>query len=110
MAKTIGKTPEKDKGPGKRLIIESLSIRDARVSYAPALLQGRSLTLSLPSIELRNIGKSKRGVTAGEMAAEIAGALKTQVTNAVTQSIRNAGQGIGDAAKGVRDKVKRLFK
>lgn len=111
VAKTIGKSaPEKDKGPGKKLILEVLSIRDAKVSYAPALLQGKSLTLSLPNIELRNLGKAKGGVTAGELASEITAALKSQVTRAVTQSVKGAAEAVGNAAKGVGDKVKGLFK
>ncbi len=109
--RTAGKPdPAKKKEPGKKLIVEHLSIHDAKVSYAPALLGGKSITLPLPNIDLRNIGKAKGGVTGGELAGEITGALKTQVTSAVSNSVKGAAESVGNAAKGVGDKVKGLFK
>lgn len=109
--RTVGKPdPAKKNEPGKKLIVETLSIRDAKVSYAPAMLQGKSMTLPLPNIELHNLGKAKGGVTGGELASEITGALKSQVTHAVSNSMKGAADAVGNAAKGVGDKVKGLFK
>lgn len=110
--RTLGKgdPAAKDKPPGKKLIVEALSIRDAKVSYAPALLQGKKIELPLPNIELRNLGKAKGGITSGELAGEVVGALKSQVTHAVTQPIKGAAEAVGNAARGVGEKVKGLFK
>lgn len=109
--RTVGKPdPAKKNDPGKKMIVELLSIHGAKVSYAPAMMGGKSITLPLPKIDLRNIGKSKGGVTGGELAAEITGALKSQVTNAVSNSVKGAAEAVGNAAKGVGDKVKGLFK
>ena len=112
VTRTVGKSDPaaKDKQPAKKLIVDALSIRDAKVSYAPALLQGKSITLSLPNIELRNIGRAKGGVTAGELASEIVGALKGQLVHAVSQSVKGAAEAVGNAASGVGNKVKGLFK
>lgn len=109
--RTIGKPdPAKKSGPGKKLIVEHLAIHDAKVNYAPALMGGKSITLPVPNIDLRNIGKAKGGVTSGELAAEITGALKSQVTSAVSNSVKGAAGAVGSAAKGVGDKVKGFFK
>jgi len=112
LQRTLGKRePEaKDKAPGKKLIVEALVIRDAKVSYAPATLQGKKVELPLPPIELRNIGKAKGGVTSGELAGEVIAALKGQVSRAVTQPFKGAAEAAGNAARGVGDKVKGLFK
>jgi uncharacterized protein involved in outer membrane biogenesis len=109
---TAGKSDPaaKDKQPAKKLIVDALSIRDAKVSYAPALLQGKSITLSLPNIELRNIGRAKGGITSGELASEIVGVLKGQLVHAVSQSVKGVAEAVGNAAQGVGDKVKGLFK
>ena len=99
--RNLGKsgTPDKDKpkGPGKKLIIEHLSIHDAKVSYAPALLQGKSITVPLPNIDLRNLGKARGGATPAQLTSEVMGAIKAQVMQAVTQPIR----GVGDTIKGL---------
>ena len=99
--RTLGKsgTPDKDKpeGPGKKLIIEHLSIHDAKVSYAPALLQGKSITVPLPNIDLRNLGKARGGATPAQLTSEVMGAIKAQVMHAMTQPIR----GMGDTIKGL---------
>lgn len=98
--RTLG-APDKDKpkSPGKKLIIEHLSIHDAKVSYAPALLQGKSITVPLPNIDLRNLGKARGGATPAQLTSEVMGAIKAQVVHAVTQPI-----------KGVSDTIKGLFK
>ena len=112
VTRTVGKSDSaaKDKQPAKKLIVDSLSIRDAKVSYAPALLQGKSITLSLPNIELRNIGRAKGGVTSGELASEIVAALKGQLVHTVAQSVTGAAGAAVDATKSVGSKIKGLFK
>lgn len=106
----LGERKDDPKEPGRKMIVEHLSIRDAKVSYAPAILQGKSITVPMPDIDLRNLGKSRGGVTAGELSAEVVGALKAQVMHAVTRPIKGVTDAVGNAAKGVGDTVKGLFK
>ncbi len=100
----------KDKAPAKKLIVDVLSIRDAKVSYAPALLKGKTITLPLPNIELRNIGRARGGVTPGELVSEIITALKGQLVHAVAESVKGAAGAAVDATKSVGSKIKGLFK
>jgi uncharacterized protein involved in outer membrane biogenesis len=103
-----------DSKPARKLIVEHLSIRDARVSYAPGALQGKTIDFSLPNIEMRNIGKAKGGVTPAELVTEITAAVEAQIIRSLNQTLKGAagavGKSVGDAARGVGDKVKGLFK
>lgn len=104
----------KDNKPARKLIVELLSIRDAKVSYAPGALQGKTVDFSLPNIEMRNIGKAKGGVTPAELVKEITAAVEAQIMRSLNQTLKGAagavGKSIGDAAGSVSDKVKGFFK
>jgi len=99
----------KDREPGKKMIVELLSIRDARVSYAPAVLKGKSLDISLPDIELKDIGKDRGGVTGAQLAKAITDALKPRITRSVAGAAKGVGNAAGNALKGVGAGIKGLF-
>lgn len=65
--------------PGKRMIIELLTVRDARVEVSAPFMQGRTVSLSLPDITLKDIGRATGGVTPAELGQVIAGALKSRL-------------------------------
>ncbi len=106
--RSLGKgKKEKDKSsPGKKMIVEHLSIRDIKVTYSPILLEGNGFEISLPDIALRDIGKAKGGVTSAELAKVVMDALMTRMTRAITDTLRNTA----DITKSVTDSVKGLFK
>lgn len=70
-------------GGGKKLIIEKLSILNGKANVSAAILQGKTMSVDLPDIVLKDIGKSKGGATPGEVANKILGALKKNVDGAV---------------------------
>ena len=102
----LGREPKKRADPGKKMIVEMLSIRQARVGYAPALLKGKSVDIALPDIELKNIGKDRGGVTGPQLAKAIADALKSRINSSVAGTAKGighaAGKALNDAAKGIR--------
>ena len=59
-------------------------MRDARAEASAAFMDGRTVAVPLPDITLRHLGKSRGGVTAGELGQEIVGALKSRLTGAVS--------------------------
>lgn len=65
----------------KRFIIESLQIRNGKVR-----LTGRDTVMDLPTVQLRNVGKSQGGMTGGE----IAGMVVKQMTQATVASAARA--------------------
>lgn len=81
-----------DKEPGKKLIIEVFSIRNAKVSY------GDALSLPLPDIELHNIGKDKGGASSASVVKSIIGAVNGKLVGSIA---RGVVEGVGSAVKGV---------
>jgi hypothetical protein len=68
---------------GPKIIIESLIIRDGTISVSAALLEGKKLSVPLPAIHLKDIGKDKGGASPGEVAEEIMAAVTDGATLAV---------------------------
>lgn len=99
----LGSSREKDKKaePGKKMIIESLAIRGAKVNY------NDMIELSLPDIELRNIGKKHGGATSAQVVKAVITELNTQLAIALAKSA--AIGAVGGAAIGIGVGVKRLF-
>ena len=102
-----GKDKEKKEtsgsGGGKKLIIDSFIIRNAKVNYSG------TVDLSLPDIELRNIGKKTGGATPGQVTKAIIAELnsKMMVALAKTAAIGAVGGpviGAGMAIKGMLGK------
>jgi hypothetical protein len=87
-----GKGKSADKEPGKKLIIEVFSIRNAKVSY------GGALDLSLPDIELHNIGKDKGGASPASVVKSIIGAVNGKLAGSIAKGVV---EGVGSAVKGV---------
>lgn len=106
--------PSSGKASGKKLIVEELTIRDAKAQASAPFMDGKTVTVSLPDLILHNLGKAKGGITPGELGQEIVGALKKQLSGAVSfdklgKAIsEKAGEAKKSAGKAV-DKVKSLF-
>lgn len=95
---------EKDgKGAARKLIIDSLAIRNARVNY------NGTLDLSLPDIELRNVGKNSGGVTSAQLTKLIIAELNNKIALELVKAgaigiFGGAAIGAGMALKGLLDK------
>ena len=114
------KAAPKEEG-GKKLIIEDLRIQDAKVTAAA---MGQQLSQGLPTIQLKDIGKSKGGATPAEVVEQILAALQQQVSRAAqsmgADKLKDAAKGAldnatkgaipgGDTTKGATDAIKGLF-
>jgi hypothetical protein len=71
----------KDETAAKRFIIGSLQIRNGKIR-----LTGRDTVIDLPTLQLRDVGKSRGGMTG----AEIAGIVVKQMTQATVSSAARA--------------------
>lgn len=110
--------PSSGKPSGKKLIVEELTIRDAKAEASAPFLDGKTVAISLPDVTLHNLGKAKGGITPGELGQEIAGALKKQLSGAVSfdKLGKAIGEKAGEVAKSTKevagksvDKIKSLF-
>ena len=101
--------PQEKPKPGekeKKFIVQEFSIRDAKAQASAAFMGGKTVTVPLPDIQLRDLGKAKGGATAGELAAEMTAAVKAKLTGAVSfdslmKSAGNALDKAGQAIKGL---------
>lgn len=100
--------PTDSKQEGKKLIVEELTIRDARAQASAAFMNGKTVTVPLPDITLKNLGKAKGGISPGELGQEIAGALKAKLSAAV--SFDRLMKSTGEALEKAGAAVKGLFK
>ncbi len=89
---------------GKKLIVEEFTVRNARAEASAAFLQGKTVAVLLPDITLRDLGKRKGGISAGELGQEIAQAMKQNLAAAVSfdSLARSAGQALDKAGNAVR--------
>jgi hypothetical protein len=89
----------------RRFIIESLVIRGGKVIMTTAGLRGQGINFDLPEVQLRDIGKSRNGVTASEAAALVVAALQVKIAQKVLTNmdlLRKGGvEGAIDALKGL---------
>lgn len=77
-----GEKKEKDsKGESKKMIIDSLAIRGAKVNY------NGMLNLSLPDIELNNVGKKTGGATSAQVVKAIIAELNAKIALEVAKSV-----------------------
>lgn len=90
-----------DKGAATKLIIDSLVIRNAQVNY------NGTLDLSLPDIELRNVGKNSGGVTSAQLTKLIITELNSKIALALAKA--GAIGIVGGAAIGVGMAIKELL-
>ena len=108
---------EKEKKPGKKVVIEEFSLNNAKVSYASGITLGKSITVPLPSLVIRDIGKKSGGATAADALTEVINGILGGLSQAVTgisgaasdllKGVSGAADGLlkgaGDATKGATD-------
>lgn len=107
--KTAGGEPSSaGDGGGKKVVIENLYIRDGRVNVSADFLQGKQTGTNLPTIHLKDIGKSSGGASPTAVAEQVIAAITKAATGAVAKldvgAIKDAlqkemGAKIGDVQK-----------
>ena len=105
--------PEKKQGAAKKVIIEDFQLNGAKVNVTITALGGKKLTLPLPNIKMKDIGKSSGGANPAEVVSEVFNSISKAVMDAVTSStdvagkaLKDAGGAATDAAKGATDAAK----
>lgn len=99
--------PQEKPKPGekeKKFIVQEFTVRDAKAQASAAFMDGKTVTVPLPDIHLRDLGKAKGGATAGELAAEMTAAVKAQLSGAVSfdKLMKSAGNALDKAGKAIK--------
>ncbi len=79
-----------DNGAGKKLQIDRLIIRNGTISVSMGLLQGKKLSVPLPTLELTDIGKDK-DASAADVLKEVLAAVNGAAIPAVQQGVSKLG-------------------
>ena len=118
------KPPAGGERKGPKLVIENLYIRDGRVNVSADFLKGEKVGVALPTIHLRDIGKTggrNEGASGAEVAEKVIAAIGRTATSAVgtlnVGAIQDAlRQGVGgtekavkEGAQEVQEKMKKVF-
>ena len=115
--------PEKKKAAAKKVIIEDFQLNGAKVHVTITALGGKTMTLPLPNIHMKDIGKNSGGASPAEVVSEVFNSITKAVTEAATSvgdaagkalkdvggAATDAAKGAADAAKGAADSIKKGF-
>lgn len=111
-AEQNAKKPE-EKRTSKKMVIEEFMLNGAKVSYTSSVTFGKPVTLPLPPVTLRDIGKASGGATAADVLTEIVNGIVGGLTKMIADLAGSANdllkgslKGAGDATKGAEDALK----
>src|SRR2546429_661990 len=85
----------------KKVQINHFIVKNGQVKLSASLLKGKALTVRLPDLHLRDIGKESGGVTVQKAAAEVFAAINKSVLQSVASSGKLLEKGAEEAAKGL---------
>jgi len=74
-----------DSGSSKKIVVENLYVRDGKVNVSADFLQGKQTGTNLPTIHLKDIGKSSGGATPTQVAEQVIDAIAKSATSAVSK-------------------------
>ena len=96
--------PQKKDPTQKKVQINDFILKNARLNASTPMLKGKTMTVTMPDIHLKNIGKDSDGVTVQTAAAEVFAAINKSVVQTVAGAGKRLEKGIeaaGEAAKGL---------
>ena len=95
----------------KRYRVGDFVINGGKINLSTSLLGGKSSTLALPDVHLKDIGKDSAGVTAKELSEQIAQEITKKVLVAVAGSINELSKQVTDTVKDLsKDPLKNVEK
>ncbi len=97
--------PSTSSGPGKKLIVQEFVIRGAKAQVSASFLNGQTVTVALPDIALRDLGKAKGGLTPGELGLEITNAVEKRLLSSVNMGAlaKSVGGALDKAGTAIKD-------
>jgi hypothetical protein len=102
-----------EKKAAKKIIIEDFQLNGAKVHVTITALGGKKMTLPLPDIHMKDIGKDSGGASPAEVISETFDAISKAVIDAVASggaiagdALKDVGGAASDAAKGATDAAK----
>jgi hypothetical protein len=89
-------------GPGKKVVIDNLYVRNSKAAVSAGMLGGKVVPLPIPDIHLTDIGKKSNGATMSEASKQVLDAITKAATDAVKKvDLKGLAEGAGKALEGV---------
>ena len=85
----------------KKIQVNDFSITGGKINLSMTILGGKSATVPLPDIHLKDLGTGSDGITPTELAQKVFSALLASTTKAVAGAIGNLGKEAAGTAKDV---------
>ena len=113
-----GATPKEEKKANKKLQVDDFTITGAKLDANISGLGGKTLTLSLPTIHLANLGTGPDGITVTELTKQVISAIEAESLKAIASSSgdlgnltkglgKNAGDTVNSVTKGLGNLLKK---
>lgn len=99
-----GATPKEEKKAGKKLQVDDFMISGAKLNANIKELGGKTMTLSLPTIHLTNLGTGPDGITPAELAKVMLAEIEKQSVQAVATQAGDLGKIASDLTKNLGGK------
>ena len=95
-----------EKKAGKKVIIDEVSLKDTQLAYSSCLTAGTFLTLPIPTITIKDIGKGQDGESFADALSEVFSKILTSFGSVIAGAGELAGKALGDGLKGATDAMK----
>ncbi len=100
-----GEKKEASGAQSKKVVVDHLKIQNGSISVSMGILQGKKLTVALPTLELNDIGKG-RDASFADVLGEILAAINEAAIPAIQSGLGNLGEVVGDVLKSVEGLTK----
>ena len=102
-------TAEKTSKKETKIQINNFILKNGKVNMSITELTGESLSLALPDIHMKDIGKEKEGTTMSKALEQVFVVINKNVVTAVAGSVQSIGKATEKTVEDTVDKLKGLF-
>jgi hypothetical protein len=95
-----------EKKAGKKVIIDEISLKDTKLAYSSSMTAGTFLTIPIPTITIKDIGKGQDGTSFADALTDVFNKILTSFGSAIAGAGELAGKAVGEGLKGVTDAAK----
>lgn len=106
--KREGTEPEEEKekaGPGRKVQLDRFVFENGEIALSATVLRGRTKSVTLPRIELTDIGTGPDGATVAEVAREVFTRLGGDITRIATAELERVGERMIEAGTEALDEA-----
>ncbi len=96
-----GATPKEEKKANKKLEVDDFTITGAKLTANITDLGGKTLSITLPTIHLSNLGTGPEGITVTELTKQVLSAIEKESLKAVGNSATDIGKAAENLTKGL---------